>query len=59
MQEVANSAYVSRIRLPALPCVAPYCVPDGVRVVSNDVENPGADALAFPASLSDPATLSK
>jgi hypothetical protein len=30
-----------------LPCVAPYCVPDGVRVVSNDVENPDADALAF------------
>jgi integrase len=32
--ELANPAYLSRILHSALPCVALYCVPGGVRVVS-------------------------
>jgi hypothetical protein len=35
VQEVANPAYLEGFPFPALPPVAPYCVPGGVRVVSN------------------------
>src|SRR5215208_3051859 len=34
VQGLANPAYLSRFPFSALPCVAPYCVPSGVRVVS-------------------------
>jgi hypothetical protein len=34
LHELANPAYLSRFPFSALPCVAPYCVPGGVRVVS-------------------------
>jgi hypothetical protein len=53
---VANPAYISRFLFSALPHVAPYCAPGGVRVVS------GIRALALPrfrAVFLVPATLSK
>jgi hypothetical protein len=31
---LANSAYLSRFLFSALPCVAPYCAPGGIRAVS-------------------------
>src|SRR5918994_680586 len=34
LHRLANPAYLSRFPFSALPCVAPYCVPGGVRVVS-------------------------
>jgi hypothetical protein len=34
VQGVANPAYLSHFLFSGLPCVAPYCVPGGVRVVS-------------------------
>jgi hypothetical protein len=34
VQGIANAAYLSGLLFSGLPCVAPYCVPGGVRVVS-------------------------
>ena len=34
LHRVAHPAYLSRILFSAMPCVASYCVPGGVRVVS-------------------------
>ena len=34
LHEFANTAYVSRFLFSGLLRVAPYCVPDGIRVVS-------------------------
>jgi hypothetical protein len=34
LHRLANPAYLSRFLFCDLPCVAPYCVPSGVRVVS-------------------------
>jgi hypothetical protein len=34
VQGVANAAYLEGFLFPALPPVAPYCVPGGVKVVS-------------------------
>jgi hypothetical protein len=34
VQGIANAAYLEGIPFPALLSVAPYCVPDGIRVVS-------------------------
>jgi hypothetical protein len=35
MRGVANAAYLEGFLSPVLPSVAPYCVPGGIRVVSN------------------------
>src|SRR5215217_5008037 len=43
-----NSTYLSLVPCSALPCVAPYCAPDGVRVVSAE----GHKLLASPARVS-------
>ena len=37
LQAVAKPAYLSGFLFYAMPCVAPYCVPGGVRVVSSGV----------------------
>jgi hypothetical protein len=34
LHRLANPAYLSLFLFSGLPCVAPYCVPGGVRVVS-------------------------
>jgi hypothetical protein len=34
VQGIANAAYLEGFPFPALLCVAPYCVPGGIRVVS-------------------------
>ena len=34
LHKVANSPYLSQFQFSAFPCVAPYCVLGGVRVVS-------------------------
>jgi len=34
LPKVANTAFLSRFLFSGLPCVAPYCAPGGVRVVS-------------------------
>jgi hypothetical protein len=34
LHELANAPYLSRFLFSGLPCVAPYCAPGGVRVVS-------------------------
>jgi hypothetical protein len=34
LPEVANTAYLKGFLFSGLPCVAPYCVPGGVRLVS-------------------------
>src|SRR5215203_6885879 len=34
LHKVANSPYLSQFQFSAFPCVAPYCVPGGIRVVS-------------------------
>src|SRR5215212_8534141 len=39
MQELAETAYLSWLPFSALPYVAPYCVPGGVRVVSELVDS--------------------
>ena len=39
---LANAAYLEGFPFPALLSVAPYCVPDGVRVASNRLKNYGA-----------------
>src|SRR5215217_9449741 len=39
LHEVAIPAYLGRFLFSVLPRVAPYCVPGGVRVVSNGVSN--------------------
>jgi hypothetical protein len=47
LHRVANAAYLRGFLFPALPCVAPYCVPGGVRVVS------GGDGLRVASSFSN------
>jgi hypothetical protein len=42
LQGVANTPYLKGFLCCALPRVAPYCVPSGVRVVSNRLRNNGA-----------------
>jgi hypothetical protein len=44
LPRVANTAYLEGFPFPALPSVAPYCAPGGIRVVS---ENRGLGAAAF------------
>ena len=36
LHEVAIPAYLSGFLFHGLPCVAPYCVPGGIRVVSTE-----------------------
>jgi hypothetical protein len=48
---IANTAYLSGFLCPALLRVARYCVPGGVRVVSNRIRNLGADAPMDSATL--------
>ena len=38
-QRVLTQEETEYLLFSALPCVAPYCVPGGLRVVSNAVEN--------------------
>src|SRR5918997_4246289 len=40
LHRVANPAYLSRFPFSALPCVAPYCAPGGIRVVSTSPSYP-------------------
>jgi hypothetical protein len=37
LQGIAHAAYLEGFPFPALLCVAPYCAPGGIRVVSNVV----------------------
>ncbi len=37
LHNLENPAYLSRFPFSGLPCIAPYCVPGGVRVVSSGV----------------------
>jgi hypothetical protein len=37
LHRVADPPYLSHFPFSALPCVAPYCVPGGIRVVSGEV----------------------
>jgi hypothetical protein len=37
VQRIANPAYLNDFLFYGLPCVAPYCVPGGIRVVSGRV----------------------
>src|ERR671913_2321876 len=46
LHRIANPAYLSRFLFCGLLCVAPYCVPGGVRVVSTE-----ASLLHAPARL--------
>jgi hypothetical protein len=46
LPRVANPAYLSRFLFYGLPCVAPYCVPGGVRVVSEVRALPVAGSFA-------------
>src|SRR5919107_1069221 len=43
LQELANPVYLKGFLCSALPCIAPYCVPGGIRVVS-------ASAAELPSS---------
>ena len=45
MHELANVPYLSRFLFSALPHVAPYCAPGGIRVVSKDTGNQGSVRL--------------
>ena len=48
MQGVANAAYLEGVPFSGLPCVAPYCAPGGVKVVSRS-----AQPLTGSSSLSE------
>src|SRR5215217_2542495 len=37
LHRVADPPYLGHFPFSALPCVAPYCVPGGIRVVSGEV----------------------
>ncbi len=52
MHGLANPAYPSRFPYYTLPCVALYCVPGGVKVVSVDA---GFATFAFGLPLGSPA----
>ena len=46
---IAVFPYLSRFLFPGLPCIAPYCAPGGVKVVSKGVKTScGAGAPAWP-----------
>jgi len=50
MEQLTSSVVVDQLDterlIAALPCVAPYCVPGGVRVVSNGVSDSGVAAFS-------------
>src|SRR5215217_9637546 len=46
LHRLANPAFLSRFLFCGLPSVAPYCVPDGVRVVSIEVYSCSTIVLA-------------
>src|SRR5919107_5837214 len=52
VQRIANAAYLEGFLFPALLRVAPYCVPGGIRVVSNSVRNSGTGAPTLSCGLS-------
>jgi hypothetical protein len=41
LQELANAAFLKGFLCSGLPCVAPYCAPGGIRMVS------GGDGLSL------------
>ena len=49
---MCNPPYLKGFLCPVLPCVAPYCVPGGVRVVSNTVA-PRTCEKTSPSQLTD------
>ena len=44
LQGIANAAYLEGFPFPALLRVAPYCVPGGVKVVSNGIDSFSLDS---------------
>src|SRR5215212_9006227 len=48
LQWLANAAYLEGFPFPALPCVAPYCVPGGIRVVSTSPRSGPSHGLDSP-----------
>ena len=48
LQGVANAAYLEGFPFPALLRVAPYCVPDGIRVVSKGFRALGSSGVGSP-----------
>jgi hypothetical protein len=44
LQRVAKPAFLGRFLFFALPCVAPYCVRGGVKVVSNGIDSFSLDS---------------